>query len=462
MVYAKDNKGKDKFGERGRPSIFVGYPSGQKGYRVFDLENRVISTSHDVKFFENIFPYKGDVDLKNLTAKRTQEWELDPTTFEIPPLNGPSMQEDDDSIGNNNEIVTWSHDNPHQSENQVQRQSEHARSQPKHLKEYEVDLPRSVDHSRPMPDSESSTVHPLSHFVSYKRFSHHHKCYLAAITSSDEPKNFWQAIKDPRWREAMKNEINALEENKTWTLEYLPPGKKAIDSKWVYKIKYKLNGEIERYKARLVAKGFTQIEGIDFHETFVPVAKLVTVQSVIAVAAKKNWTLQQLDVNNAFLHGDLDENVFMKIPQGFAKKGETIVYKLKKSLYGLRQASRNWYYKFTRALLDIGFQQSKADHSLFTYKMESSYVCALIYVDDVVLDGNDTKFIQFVKRYLNNKFSIKDLGPLKYFLGIEVARSIDGIVLRQRKYTLDITRGQWDARSMPEHISNGTKCTIQL
>ncbi|CAH9132305.1 unnamed protein product, partial [Cuscuta epithymum] len=123
----------------------------------------------------------------------------------------------------------------------------------------------------------------------------------------------------------MQKEIHALEENGTWTLIHLPPGKKVVDSKWVYKIKYKPNGDIERYKARLVAKGFTQVEGIDFHETFAPVAKLVTVRCLLAVAAKHNWEVHQLDVNNAFLHGDLNEDVYMRVPQGFAKNGDTRV-----------------------------------------------------------------------------------------------------------------------------------------
>lgn len=222
-------------------------------------------------------------------------------------------------------------------------------------------------------------------------------------------------------------------------MEPLPPGKRAIDSKWVYKVKYRPDGSIECYKARLVAKGYTQIEGVDFHETFAPVAKLVTVRCLLALASIQQWELHQLDVNNAFLHGDLEEEVYMKIPQGFAKQGEQRVCRLRKSLYGLRQASRNWYHKFTTSLLDIGFRQSDADHSLFIYSHTGgSIIAALIYVDDVIITGTNSARISQLKRYLDAKFHIKDLGNLKYFLGIEVARSPTGIALSQRKYVLDI------------------------
>lgn len=226
-----------------------------------------------------------------------------------------------------------------------------------------------------------------------------------------------QAAKLPHRQEAMRQEIEALEANGTWELKDLPPEKWAIDSKWVYKVKYKPTGEVERYKARLVAKGFTQIEGIVFHKTFAPVAKLVTVWSLLVVAAKHNWFMHQLDVKNAFLHGDLIEDVHMKIPQGFAKKGETRVYKLRKSLYSLRQASQNWYHKFTRAIIALDFRQSRADHSLFIYKRGKIYVVVVIYVYDVKLTGNETRKIQEIKTYLDEIFNIKDLEILKYFFG---------------------------------------------
>ncbi|GKB75214.1 putative RNA-directed DNA polymerase [Tanacetum coccineum] len=189
-----------------------------------------------------------------------------------------------------------------------------------------------------------------------------------------------------------------------------------------------------------VAKGFTQMEEVDYHDTFAPIAKLATIRTLLAVVVKKEWVINQLDVNNAFLHGDLNEEVYMKLPQGFAKENETRVCRLNKSLYGLKQTSRNWYQKFTSSLLELGFKQCKADYSLFIFKKDACFVAALIYVDDVIMVGNEVKKIQHTKEELDKCFSNKNLGVLKYFLGIEVARTPEGLVLSQRKYIMDILK----------------------
>ena len=183
------------------------------------------------------------------------------------------------------------------------------RQLPRHLHNFVLDPTHTASQL-----ATSGIAHPISHYVSYDKFSPSHRAFLAAITSIDEPTLFSQTVKNPQWREAMANEIATLEANNTWTLETLPPGKCPIPSKWVYKIKYKLDGTIERHKARLVAKGYTLVKGLDYHETFAHVAKLVTVCCLLAVAAIRNWELHQLDVNNTFLHGDLHEEVYMTIP----------------------------------------------------------------------------------------------------------------------------------------------------
>ena len=154
----------------------------------------------------------------------------------------------------------------------------------------------------------------------------------------------------------MAAELTALDQNNTWTFTELPPNKKAIGCKWVYKVKYRADGSIERYKARLVAKGFTQTEGLDFIDTFSPVAKVTTICLLLELAATQRWHLKQLDVNNAFLHGDLHEAIYMQLPKGVVSPKPNQVCKLQKSLYGLRQASRQWFSKLSSALLSMGYK----------------------------------------------------------------------------------------------------------
>ena len=282
------------------------------------------------------------------------------------------------------------------------------------------------------------TAHCLSTVLSYDRLSPTYKAFTAALTLHREPTSFSQAVLDPKWRAAMQTEIKALQANHTWSLVPKPAHKRPIGCKWVYKIKYNPDGSVERYKARLVAKGYSQVEGIDYRETFAPVAKLTTVRVLLSLASIRGWHLHQLDVNNAFLNGDLYEDVYMQLPPGFGGTGENRVCKLHKSLYGLKQASRQWFIKLSNALKAAGFTQSWSDYSLFVRRRQGNFTALLVYVDDVILAGNNLEDINAVKTFLSNCFKLKDMGVLRYFLGIEVARSKQGLVLCQRKYALEI------------------------
>jgi hypothetical protein len=161
------------------------------------------------------------------------------------------------------------------------------------------------------------TPYSLDAFLSYKCLSNHHRAFTTAISFAQEPKSFLQAMQHSKWRDAMRAKVDALESTQTWTLTPLPPRKKPIGCKWVYKIKYHLDGSVERYKARLVAMGYNQQAGLDYTETFAPVTKMVTVRSFLALATSSGRHLHQLDVNNAFLHGNLDEEVYMHLPPSF-------------------------------------------------------------------------------------------------------------------------------------------------
>ncbi|CAM8954691.1 unnamed protein product [Rhodiola kirilowii] len=225
----------------------------------------------------------------------------------------------------------------------------------------------------------------------------------------------------------MEKELSALKSNNTWTFMPLPHGKNPVGSKWIFRVKRHSDGTIERYKARLVAKGFTQEEGLDYNETFAPVVKMPTVRMVLALAGSKEWPLYQ-------------EEVYMTIPPGYFQKEKQLgmVCKLNKSLYGLKQAPRQWFSKFADCLFSYGFTQSPNDHSLFTLNKDNEFIILLVYVDDIVMTGTSIPLISAIKAFIHAEFRIKDLGLLKYFLGIEVARSSSGIFINQRKYALDL------------------------
>lgn len=199
------------------------------------------------------------------------------------------------------------------------------------------------------------------------------------------------------------------------------------------------DGTLERCKARLVAKGFTQQYGIDYDETFSPVIKMSSVRCLIALAASRKWPLFQLDVNNAFLHGDLSEEVYMKIPPGISHKPNQVC-RLRKSLYGLKQASRKWFEKLVRELLSLGYTESRNDYSLFIKRSSTSITVVAVYVDDIIVTGDNYSEITDLKNHMHHIFSIKDLGILHYFLGIEVGYVTDGIILSQKKFSNDILK----------------------
>lgn len=188
----------------------------------------------------------------------------------------------------------------------------------------------------------------------------------------------------------------------------------------------------------MVAKGYNQKEGIDYTKTFAPVAKMTTVRTLLAVAVTKGWQIEQLDVNNAFLHGDLNEEVYMTLPQGYISSLPNGVCKLTKSLYGLKQANRQWFVKLSQFLSSKGFHQSYADTSLFTSSNSSSFTAVLVYVDDILVVGNNSSAITLLKQQLHTTFSIKDLGHLNYYLGIEFHRNTTGLIMNQRKYTTEL------------------------
>ncbi|KAJ0798162.1 putative RNA-directed DNA polymerase [Helianthus annuus] len=245
----------------------------------------------------------------------------------------------------------------------------------------------------------------------------------------------------------MQAEFSALQQNETWELVPRPIDRPVIRCMWLFRHKFKSDGSLERYKARLVVNGKSQTVGVDCEDTFSPVVKPATIRTVLSIAVSRSWPIHQLDVKNAFLHGHLNETVFMHQPPGFVdRRYPNFVCRLKRSLYGLKQAPRAWYTRFATYVMSHGFSNSKCDNSLFIYTRGSQTAYLLLYVDDIILTASSNELLQDIINKLSREFAMTDLGPLHHFLGIKVTRSDRGLFLDQSQYAKDIiSRASMDA-----------------
>ncbi|GJU86702.1 putative RNA-directed DNA polymerase [Tanacetum coccineum] len=427
----------DKFSSRSEKCVFLGYSFDKKGYKLFSLDNRKMLISRDVKFYETVFSFKNknenkDFELENQNVNSLNffnTWEEENKSDE--PYDEERVRKSEISKGNDHSSLggTENTDDPKKDEGRHPGVTKAVASDEEidailDEKSYESEgddlyegfdnlfnenveksqsfspdnhrgQPRRSSRKASMPVKfsdfkvDTKVKYNIDKYVNYSKLSSENYSFSTNINKLSEPKSFAKACADPRWVEAMNLEMEALNRNGTWVVTELPSGRKAIGCKWVWKIKYKSNGEVERFKARLVTKGFNQKEGVDFNETFSPVVKIVTVRCMLAISVQNNWPIFQLDINNAFLYGDLVEDVYMKLPEGY-------------------------------------------------FDNNDNRVSLLVYVDDIVVIGNDINEINAVKEFLKTKFLIKDLGKLKYFLGIEVLESKTRLCLTQRKYCLEL------------------------
>ncbi|CAI7863569.1 unnamed protein product [Closterium sp. NIES-53] len=262
--------------------------------------------------------------------------------------------------------------------------------------------------------------------------------FFSPVEMPGEPANLKEALESSdaeEWKKAMESELKSIEENGTWELVELPEGRKAITSKWLFKIKSDANGNIERYKSRLVAKGYQQKEKVDYKELFALVVKPTTLRTLLAGATIKGWVVKQMDVTTAFLNGVLEEEIFMAQPEGF-NDGSGRVLKLKKALYGLKQAPRQWYMKPRGVLEEIGFTPSTADHSLFMLGEGEQRSFMVVYVDDILNFSPSSNLVKEVMLKLQEKFKCKALGDVSFYLGLHIERDVEKRCMRvhQRKY----------------------------
>ncbi|GKV19456.1 hypothetical protein SLEP1_g29717 [Rubroshorea leprosula] len=284
--------------------------------------------------------------------------------------------------------------------------------------------------------------------------------YLAETPCSEvEPTCVSQALKDHRWRQAMSEEFTALVSQGTWDLVPPAPNQNIIGCKWVFRLKRGKDGRVERYKARLVAKGFHKQPGTDYTQTFSPVIKPTTIRAILSIAVSRGWKIHQLDINNAFLHGKLDEQLFMQQPARFIDPHlPHHVCRLQKSLYGLKQAPRMWFRELKQFLLAHGLTNSRSDCSLFIYCQNTDWLYVLVYVDDILITGSNPVAIDNLITAMSSKFSVKNLGELDFFLGVEAIRTNAGLFLSQQRYIQDILQraGMDNAKAVSTPLSSTT------
>uniref|UniRef100_A0A2N9E5K6 Integrase catalytic domain-containing protein n=1 Tax=Fagus sylvatica TaxID=28930 RepID=A0A2N9E5K6_FAGSY len=403
----------NKLEPRSRLCCFLGYGETQKGYRCYDpIAHRLRISRHVVfwehRLFTEVSQFRPSFSLSSLSDLFP---EVSPPSLEsFPPspevsTSIPQTESSDHSSGSS------SQETPHSS----------------------PESPAPAPSEDPAPATTLRRSSRVTTLPSHLRDFH---CYTALATLH-EPHSYREASSNPLWQAAMAEELDALSRTRTWDLVDLPPEKSVVGCKWVFKIKTRSDGSIERYKARLVAKGFTQEYGIDYEETFAPVARLSSVRTLLAVAASRQWKLFQMDVKNAFLNGDLSEEVYMQPPPGLSHPPDKVC-RLRRALYGLKQAPRAWFAKFSSTVSRLGFSISSYDSALFLRRTGKGTILLLLYVDDMIITGDDLSGIQELKAFLSQNFEMKDLGHLSYFLGLEITSSDDGFYLTQAKYTSDL------------------------
>lgn len=418
-AYAHTDQG--KLNPRSLKCIFLGYAVGVKGYRLWCLDTSKIIIEKNVVFNESALS-SSTTDSATNSSNVDKQVELD--------------------------VDTASPSNPqehHEEEDQAEEDCIAKRRERRNIKP-------------PSRYSDSTFAYALA---------------IAEETGeAGEPRNYSEALTSPNsadWAAAMKEEMESLYKNQTWALVPPPNGQRIVGCKWIFRRKEGISGSSSvRYKARLVAKGFSQVEGVDFNDIFSPVVKHTSIRVLLAIVATKNLELEQLDVKTAFLHGELEEQIYMQQPEGFAEKGkEHMVCLLKKSLYGLKQSPRQWYKRFNAFITTQGFNRSKYDVCVYFKKIvDNSWVYLLLYVDDMLIAAKDIDEIKRLKVRLGKEFEMKDLGAAKKILGMEIQRDRKArrLWLSQRSYILKVLErfGMSDARSEKIPFSSHFKISSEL
>lgn len=419
-----------KLDSKTQKCIFVGYATESKGYRLVDPQNpRVIIIARDVVFIED-----------KIKAESNQN---------IPHIKSPNPP-----VSSEVYVPIFDYEEP---ETQPQPEAP-APEQP-----IVLDEPVTCENV-PEPEStvqlEPERRYPIRDRHPPDRFQEN-----VNLTSDLEPENYKEVTEHPekdKWLEAMQAEYNSLLKHGTWTLVDRPSDRKTTKCKWVFKIKKDTSGQVTKYKARLVAKGFTQVAGVDYGETFSPVARLSSVRLLFAFAVHYGLQVEHLDVETAFLNGDLEEQIYMEQPEGFSTDPKRKVCLLKKALYGLKQAPRQWNIKVCEAMRALSLTQATTEHCIYYKREGKNFLIVAVFVDDFFLLSNSDSMKSNFKKELKTKFIVKDLGLLRDCLGMRVTQNKDGITLDQTKYIEKLISkfGMSDAISVTTPLELGLKLTL--
>lgn len=437
-----------KWDSKARDLMFVGYCPDSKGYRLNDPKTNKIVNACDVYFLENEMyhetsstdQFHDDSLFSGSMIKRISF--SDAEEDNVPNQNNEVSSETNNSVGVDTENTATNVNSPYDSN--VMNRENIAKEPPQLTRPYrKIKLPGYFEDFEidGMPDLQMPNLN--------------NSCFADALAAVNydfysEPKTIDDALNGTNanyWRESIFETISGHIKNKTWEIVDKPQGKNIVDCKWVFKIKYNSNGDIERYKTRLVAKGFSQIEGIDYNETFSPVVRYVTLRVLLAYAAIYDWEIDQMDAIMAFVQGTLDEEIYIKIPDGFREfykdNLDEKVLKLNKALDGLKQSGRLWYQLLERGLIEMGLKQSSFDScALIKITENKELVIVTVYVDDLLIFSNSIKLKDWVKEQLMKRFEMKDLGTASYCLGIKIERDrVKGsISLNQTQYIENMLR----------------------
>lgn len=423
-----------KLDVKAKEAIFVGYSENPNTYIFRDPVNpRKVITSRDATFFENRF-----TDLKQRQAESVEQPDsvllFEEKENEREDCHFFDCMESTEPTAGPSSVINLENTKEPETMNEEQRLS-------------------SVNGETEFSDEEENVFEPR--YPSRNRKPPDFLSYNVSVVDSSEPVTYYEATHSDdaeKWHCAMADEYKSLIKLHTWDLVDRPH-QKVVPCKWVYKIKKDAHGNVIKYKARLVVKGFHQVKGVDYDETFAPVIRHSSLRTLFALAAEMGLRMKHLDVDTAFLNGDLEEEVFMEQPIGFLEEGkENKVCLLRKSLYGLKQAPRAWNKKLSNTLVKIGFIGTPSEPCVFKKLFGQELVILGIFVDDIIVFYNSELTFDIVKKNLSKYFSLKDLGILKYYLGLEIKYDSETIKIGQHNYILSLL----DKFNMKDCKSMGT------